>query len=177
MEQSSLENHSRGCAKTQILTVCLFVCIYICMNGHHIQQSMDQPGKILLVVRKLYFICPRSRLRIWSRETGSAVPSRVSLLISTLRLNLVHTHGIPPDFPRRHPFIYLNHHTPSGQYRVYRVTQLRNDGVHSREPAGTGPVNLKVVPVTGAGLCKSSCGPINVRLSFPTPTVIGMEWL
>ena len=25
--------------------------------------------------------CPRSRLRIWSRETGSAVPPRVSLLI------------------------------------------------------------------------------------------------
>ena len=29
----------------------------------------------------------------WSRETGSAVPSRVSLLISILRLNLVLTYG------------------------------------------------------------------------------------
>ena len=29
---------------------------------------------------------------------GSAVPSRVSLLISILRLNLVLTYGIPPDF-------------------------------------------------------------------------------
>ena len=47
--------------------------------------------------------------------------------------------------PRRRPFIYLNHHTPSGQSRVYRVTQLRTDGVHCRESAGTGPVNLKVV--------------------------------
>ena len=37
-------------------------------------------------------------LRIWSRETGSAVPSRVSLLISLLRLNLVLTYGIPPEF-------------------------------------------------------------------------------
>ena len=27
------------------------------------------------------FPCPRSRLRIWFRETGSAVPSRVRLLI------------------------------------------------------------------------------------------------
>ena len=27
------------------------------------------------------FPCPRMCLRIWSRETGSAVPSRVSLLI------------------------------------------------------------------------------------------------
>ena len=46
--------------------------------------------------------------------------------------------------PRRRPF-YLNHHTPSGQSRVDRVTQLRTDGVHYRESAGTGPVNLKVV--------------------------------
>ena len=30
---------------------------------------------------KYYFLCPRSRLRVWSRELGLAVPSRVSLLI------------------------------------------------------------------------------------------------
>ena len=43
-------------------------------------------------------MCPRSRLRTWFRETGSAVPSRASLLISILRLNVVFTHEIPPDF-------------------------------------------------------------------------------
>ena len=48
--------------------------------------------------------------------------------------------------PRRRPFIYSNRQTPSGQSRVYRVTQLRTDGVHCRESAGTRPVNLKVVP-------------------------------
>ena len=37
-------------------------------------------------------------LRFWSRETGSAVPFRVSLLISILKLNLVLTYGIPPEF-------------------------------------------------------------------------------
>ena len=47
--------------------------------------------------------------------------------------------------PRRHPFIYLNRNMPSGQSRVFRVTQSRTDGVHCRESAGTGPVNLKVV--------------------------------
>ena len=47
--------------------------------------------------------------------------------------------------PRR-PFIYLNRHTPSGQSQVYRDTQLRPNGVHCRESAGTGPVNPKVVP-------------------------------
>ena len=41
------------------------------------------------------FPCPCSRLRIWSRETGSANPSLVSLLISILRLNLVLTGFLP----------------------------------------------------------------------------------
>ena len=77
---------------------------------------------------------------------GSAVPSRVSLLISILRLNLVLTCGIPPEFRGGVCLFILNRHTSSGQSRVYRVTQLRTDGVHCRESAGTGPVSLKVVP-------------------------------
>ena len=48
--------------------------------------------------------------------------------------------------PRWRPFIYFNRHTSSGQSRVCRVTHLHTDGVHCRECAGTGPVNLKVVP-------------------------------
>ena len=67
---------------------------------------------------------------------------------STLRLNLVLTTGIPPDV---HGGVYIfYHHTPSGQTRVYRVTQLRTDGLHCRESAGTGPVVLRVVRVRGA---------------------------
>ena len=60
--------------------------------------------------------------------------------------------------------MYLYRHTPSGQSRVYRVTQLRADGVHCRESAGTGPVVLKVVAVTGAAfaspLYQSMCASI-----------------
>ena len=93
------------------------------------------------------FPCPRSRLRIWCRETGSAVPSRiVSLLISILRLNLVLTYWIPPEFRGGVHLLISNRHTRSSQSRVYRVTQLRTDGVYCRESAGTGPVNLKVFP-------------------------------
>ena len=46
------------------------------------------------------FPCPRSGVRIWSRETGSAVlpPANLLILISALRLNLVFTHGIAPVF-------------------------------------------------------------------------------
>ena len=80
------------------------------------------------------------------------------------------------QFPRRCPFIYLNRRTPSGQSRVHRVTQLRTDGVHCRESAGTGPVVLKVVPGTGAAFAGHH-GPINVRLSSPRPSSIGMKWL
>ena len=63
------------------------------MYSHHIKQTMDQPGKVANPARaqlnreKIPF--SRAYLRIWSRETGSAVPSRVSLLISILWLNLV----------------------------------------------------------------------------------------
>ena len=64
---------------------------------------MDQPGKVAnpargQLNREKIFPCLRAYLRIWSRETDSAVPSRVSLLISILRLNLVLTYGIPPEF-------------------------------------------------------------------------------
>ena len=75
---------------------------YCCMYAHIYSKSMDQPGKVCQSCtwsaeqEKCFFPCLRLCLRIWSRETGSAVPSRVSLLISILRLNLVLTYGFPP---------------------------------------------------------------------------------
>ena len=60
----------------------------------------------------------RSRLRTWSRETGSAVPYRVSLLISTLRLNLVLTQGIPLDFHDVNLVIYQVEKNRSVAYRA-----------------------------------------------------------
>ena len=74
------------------------------MYGHTYSKSMGQPVKVTNPPRgqlnreKSIFPCPRSRLKIWSRETDSAVPSRVSLLLSTLSVNLVLTYGIPPEF-------------------------------------------------------------------------------
>ena len=136
---------------------------------------MDQPGKVANPARgrqlnkKNIFPCPRSRLRIWSRETGSAVPSRVSLLILHTQAESGAYLRDSSRFPRRRPFIYLNrHNTPSGQSRVYRVTQMRTDGIHCRESAGTETVVLKVVSVMGAALAGHH-GPINMRLSFPHP--------
>ena len=94
---------------------------------------MHQPGKVANPARG-------QLNRENDRETGSAVPSRVSLFI-------LHTQAESGaylrDFsrvPRRRPFIYIK------TVIRHRVTQLRTDGIHCRESAGTGPVNLKVVP-------------------------------
>ena len=121
------------------------------LYGHTYSMSRDQPGKVAdpsrgqLNREKFIFPCPRSCLRIWSRETGSVIPSRVSLLISIHRLNLVLTYGFLPSSAAASIYSFITA-TPSGQFRVYRVTQLRIDGVHCRESAGTVPVNLSVVP-------------------------------
>ena len=122
------------------------------------------------------FPCPRSRLRIWSRETGSAVLSHVSLLISILfRLNLVlvYLHGIPPKFHGRvHLFIYNRHtirHRVSPAFIGSRNC-VPMDGVHyHRESAGTGPVNLKVVPNECCCLGRSPWTNYYAPL-FPAPT-------
>ena len=75
------------------------------MYLHYINsKGKDQPGKIInpahrqLNREKGFLPCPRSHLRTWSRDTGSAVPYLVRLLIAILRLNLVLTCGIPPEF-------------------------------------------------------------------------------
>ena len=65
---------------------------------------MDQPGKVANIAR---FSCPRSRLRLWSRETGSAVLARVQPAH-------LHTQAESGAYlrdssrvPRRRPFIYF----------------------------------------------------------------------
>ncbi|CAM9880698.1 unnamed protein product [Ascophyllum nodosum] len=70
-------------------------------------------------------------------EHQSPVPRQPGCSFSMFRLNLVLPYGIPPDFRG------VSRHTPPGQSRVYPVTQLRTDGVHCRDSAGTRPVNLK----------------------------------
>ena len=80
--------------------------------------------------------------RVWPSRPASACP------FFTLRLNLGLTHVIPPAF--QGGVIYLYRRPTSGQSRVNCVTQeVRTDGVHCPDFAGTGPVAIMmVVPVT-----------------------------
>ena len=79
------------------------VHMYVCMVSHIYQDHGStgygcQSCSWSAEQEKKKKSCPRLRLRIWSPETSSAVPSRVSLLVPILRLNLMLTFGVPPDF-------------------------------------------------------------------------------
>ena len=71
--------------------------------------------------------------------------------------------------------IFKTRHMPSGQSRVYRVTQLRTDGVHCRESAGTRPVNIinqnaprpsELPPVRGEKMSKRLLLLLSLFLTF-----------
>ena len=98
----------------------------VCMYVKH-RKSMDQPGMAANPVRGQLIIenvscvfspCARSCLRIWSRETYSAVvPLHVSPLI--LYIEIEYCAYLPEfsRFPRRCPFIYMaNRHRVSPCY-------------------------------------------------------------
>ena len=118
--------------------------------------------------RDFFFSCPRSRLRIWSRETGSAVPSRVSLLILHTQAESGAYSRDSSRFPRWRPFIYTAiRHRISPEY-IGSPDCVPMAFIAESPPAR--PVVLKVVPALA-----DHHGPINVRLSFPTSTIC-MKW-
>ena len=132
---------------------------------------MDQPGKVANSSRgqlnrgNEYSPVP---VGAWEFYLARRVqPSRPASAcsFSILKLNLVLTHGIPPEFRGGvHLFIKtaIRH----------RVTQSRTDGVHCRESAGKGPVNLKVVAVTGAAILQVTMDQWMCRLLFPHPLLV-----
>ena len=106
-------------------------------------------------------------------RTGRVRPSRpVSACpFSTLRLNPL-TRGIPLDFRG-------GVHLLIPPYTIGSVPSLSGHAIayrwrHCRESAGTGPVNLKAVPVAGAAF-PGHHGPNDLRLYFPKP-IIGMKY-
>ena len=96
-------------------------------------------------------IFPRSRLRIQSRETCSAVPSRVSLLIlHTYAESKAYSPRDSSRFPR--PFVFMtNRHRVSPKLIGSRSCVPRSRSL-PRVRRHKVPVVLKGVPVTGAAL-------------------------
>ena len=142
------------------------------MYGHTYSKSMHQPGKVANPARgQLNRENEYSTLRrIWSSETGSAVPSRVSLHISTLRLDLVFLlTGFLPSSAAASIYLFeppyaigsvpsLSCHAIAYQWRLLpKVCRHR-------------PINLKVVP-NGCCLGRSPWT-INMCLFFPHPLLV-----
>ena len=82
---------------------------------------------------------------------------------------MVLIHGIPPAFRDGVQFYTANHHWSSAEF--CRITQVRTDGVHCRESAGTGLVVLNVVPVTGATCSGVIMDQFLCASLFPHPVV------
>ena len=82
------------------------------------------PAREQLKAENDFFSCPHSRLRIWSRETGLAVPYLDSSFILSTQSESGAYSRDPSIFPRRHLFLRL---PPSGQSRVHWVTHVRTD--------------------------------------------------
>ena len=110
------------------------------MYSQRIQQILDRSdifaNPALGQLNSCFFFpFSRSRLKIWSRETGSVVPFRISPLILHTQAEsdwlMVLTHGLS-RFPRQRPSVlqyttvyhtYLSNGQP-GHSRVYQVTQF-----------------------------------------------------
>ena len=78
-----------------LLSIAGHLCVCLCI--HHFQQTGHQPG--VLLSKPLMISCPLTRMRILSRELGSAVPSRASLFILHTQTYVAFTYGTPPLLP------------------------------------------------------------------------------
>ena len=126
----------------------MYVCMYVCMAITYSRVRINRVRlPILLVVSRTgkmnIPLSPCVPENLVSRDGFSRPVPRQPAHLHTQAESGAYLRD-SSRVPRRRPF--MNRHTPSGQSRAYRVTQLRTDGVHYRESAGTGPVNLKVVP-------------------------------
>ena len=126
----------------------MYVCMYVCMYGHHLKWSMDRPGKVVNPARdqlnggkQSFPVIPRSHLRIWSRETGSAVPSRVGLLIlHTQAESGAYSEDSSRFLPRR-PFLYT-----ANRHRVHP------ESIRSRRCVPMAFISCPLPPKPGFGV-------------------------
>ena len=77
------------------MSVCMVITLLLARVRINRVSKVANPARGQLNRESKFFPVPVRAIEIWFRETGSAVPSRVSLLLSILRLNLVLTYGVP----------------------------------------------------------------------------------
>ena len=119
-------------------------------------KSKDQPGKVANPARDQ--LNKQNEYFNWNISLSPFTPENLVLrdgLGSPVPRQPAHLHTQAESgaylrdssrVPRRRPFISLNRHTQSAQSQVYRVTQLRTDGVHCQNFVGIESLNLNVVP-------------------------------
>ena len=120
------------------------------------------PSSNILMLRFVIFLCPRACLRIWSRQTGLAVPSRVSLLISILRLASVWINRV------RLPILHVVSST--GKMNC-SLSAFAPENLVSRDGFGSSPVprqpaHLHTLAESGA---RSPNSRLNVVLTYGIP--------
>ena len=107
----------------------MYVCIVMTYSRVQINRKVANPVHGQL--NKETFPCLRSRLKnCFARKVWLARPM-LACSFSILTLIWCLLEGFLQMFAA--VSIYIYHHTPSGQSRLYRVTQLRTDGVYCRE--------------------------------------------
>ena len=110
------------------------------MYGETYSKSMEQPGKVANPDRsQLNREEKKNPVRVHAWEFGLARQVRQSR-----PANLVRTYGIPPEFRGGVQLFFkttIIRHRLSPEF-IGSCNLLRTVGVHCRESAGTGPVNL-----------------------------------
>ena len=137
-------------------------CVYVCMHiwsalsaeygltryGSHFCSWSAERGKY-------FFPCPRSRLRVWSRETGSVVPSRVSPFILHTPAESDAYSRDPSSFPRRRPRMCC--------HPIYSA--CRSCGRTSR--GHTGGRSHRISPPSSCGACPNFHREKDSAVPFP----------
>ena len=127
------------------------IMYYVCMVTHIPRGWINRARLPILHVvsstRKMnIYLSALAPENLVSRDgSGSPVPLQPAHLHTQAKYGAYLLRD-SPRVPRRRLFIYLKPPYAIGSVGVYRVMQLRTDGVRYRECAGAGSINPKVVP-------------------------------
>ena len=156
-----------------------YIYMYVCMIITY-SKSKDQPGKVANPARgqpnceNVFSLSPFAPENLVSRDGfGIPVPRQPARLHTQAECGAYLLTGLPPSPAAASTYSLRPPYTLSGQSRVYWVTRLRTDGVHSRDSGGTWPVVFKEVP-NGCCLGRSPWTNTYEPL-FPTSPV-GTKW-